>query len=333
MNNDRKFIGLLLMFLAFHLTGLSGSHVNQIEWADSGLIISVEGSGTMVQMWDSLSAKEAVLSDTVKSGTSNKLIGSPKLDPITVLRGIDVANPPLISLDGVTIDKNSLDHVPPDSLASVIVMNLSSPEGIVRKDGVVMFTTKAKARKGTDLSNPPLFFIDGKLIDIKIAKQIKSDQIASFTILKDEQAIDLYGEKGKYGVILIKSKINTGNNEEIPFAKDGERPPGRENGVFMVVDEMPEFPGGKSALDDFLLSEIRYPTDAQKEKIQGKVLVSFVVATDGKVEHAKIAYGVFPSLNREVLRVINRMPYWKPGKFHGQVVRVAYTLPIMFLLQ
>jgi TonB family protein len=333
MNNDRKFIGLLLMFLAFHLTGLSGSHANQIEWEDSELIISVEGSGTMVQMWDSLSAKEAMLSDTVKSGTSNKLIVPPKLDPITVLRGIDAANPPRISLDGVTIDKNSLDQVPPDSLASVIVMNLSSPEGIVRKDGVVMFTTKAKARKGIDASNPPLFILDGRLIDKEIAKQIKQDQVASIIVLKGEQAINLYGEKGKNGVIVINSKAIPSKIEEINIDDRKKEPTKREDGVFVAVDEMPEFPGGIDALRDFLDKEIRYPVEAQKDKLQGRVLVSFVVATDGKVEHAKIAYGVFPSLNREAMRVINRMPNWKPGKFHGQVVRVAYTLPIMFLLQ
>lgn len=332
MSNDRNYPGLLVLFFAFHLNAFSNSCPEIVNRPGCEPVLSIAGYGTKVQKSDSQTMKITMLADTVKSGTSSKIMVPPTLDPAAVIRGIDAANPPLIYLDGVVIDKNRMDQVDLDSIASVKVMNLSSPGGIVRKDGVVMFTTKAKARKGIDLSNPPLFFLDGKLIDIKIARQIKSDQIASFTILKDEQAIDLYGEKGKYGVILINSKANTSKVDGVNINDRDKRGPKMENGVCVVVDEMPEFPGGKSALEDFLQSEIRYPVDAQKDRIQGKVLVSFVINTDGKIEKAKIAYGVFPSLNREALRVINRMPYWKPGKCHGQAVPVAYTLPIMFLL-
>jgi TonB family protein len=106
-----------------------------------------------------------------------------------------------------------------------------------------------------------------------------------------------------------------------------------EKQVFIVVEEMPEFPGGSYALRTFIAREVKYPGEAQKNKIQGKVFVSFVVNSTGKVEQAKIEKGVDPLLDAEAIRVINQMPDWKPGKQRGQAVNVAFTVPIEFKLQ
>lgn len=105
-----------------------------------------------------------------------------------------------------------------------------------------------------------------------------------------------------------------------------------ENGVFQEVEEMPEYPGGEKALIIDLASGIKYPDEARKNGIQGKVFVSFVVDEQGKVTDAKIARGVDPSLDKESLRVVNELKTWKPGKEKGKAVKVAYTLPIMFAL-
>jgi protein TonB len=103
--------------------------------------------------------------------------------------------------------------------------------------------------------------------------------------------------------------------------------------VFVVVEEMPEFPGGSQALRSFVAKSIRYPAEAQKEKIQGKVYVSFVVSSTGKVENAKIERSVSPALDAEAIRVVNQLPDWKPGKQRGKAVSVEYTIPIEFKLQ
>ena len=103
--------------------------------------------------------------------------------------------------------------------------------------------------------------------------------------------------------------------------------------IFFIVEEMPEFPGGEPALRQFMATAVKYPDDAVKKGIQGKVYVTFVVSKDGTVADAKIARGVDPSLDTEALRVVNNLPKWKPGKQKGQAVNVSYTVPINFKLQ
>jgi len=106
-----------------------------------------------------------------------------------------------------------------------------------------------------------------------------------------------------------------------------------EEEIFVVVENMPEFPGGELALRKFIASAIKYPTIAQENGIQGKVFVNFVVDRDGSISNAKIARGVDPSIDKEALRVVNTLPKWKPGMQRGKAVRVSYTVPISFQLQ
>ena len=103
--------------------------------------------------------------------------------------------------------------------------------------------------------------------------------------------------------------------------------------VFDSVEQMPEFPGGMSALIDFLSSNIKYPEDAIKQNVGGRVMVMFVVETDGSISNVRVARTVFPSLDSEAIRVVKSMPKWKPGKEKGRVVRVKYTLPVIFSIK
>jgi protein TonB len=107
----------------------------------------------------------------------------------------------------------------------------------------------------------------------------------------------------------------------------------KEEEVFVVVEEMPEFPGGVVALRQYLANAVKYPVIAQENGIQGKVYVNFVVNKDGSVSNAKIARGVDPSLDAEALRVVSTLPKWRPGKQRGAPVRVSYTVPISFKLE
>ncbi|MCT4615908.1 MAG: TonB family protein [Marinifilaceae bacterium] len=103
--------------------------------------------------------------------------------------------------------------------------------------------------------------------------------------------------------------------------------------VFVIVENMPEFPGGQSALGRWIAKSIRYPVIAQENGITGKVYVNFVINRSGKVENVKVLRGVDPSLDKEAIRVINSMPKWKPGMQRGKPVKVSYTVPINFQLQ
>ncbi len=103
--------------------------------------------------------------------------------------------------------------------------------------------------------------------------------------------------------------------------------------VFFIVEEMPEFPGGDTALRKYIAQSVKYPVIAQENGIQGRVYVQFVVGTDGKVSQVKVARGVDPNLDKEAIRVVQSMPKWKPGKQRGKAVKVSYTVPINFVLQ
>jgi len=103
--------------------------------------------------------------------------------------------------------------------------------------------------------------------------------------------------------------------------------------VYEVVEQMPEYPGGMPALIEYLQTNIKYPKDAEKQKVEGRVLVQFVIETDGSVTDVKVTKKVFPSLDAEGIRVVQAMPKWTPGKHKGKIVRVQYTLPIVFSLK
>jgi TonB family protein len=99
-----------------------------------------------------------------------------------------------------------------------------------------------------------------------------------------------------------------------------------------VVEVMPEYPGGHEALFAYISENIKYPEKAKKEKIQGRVFVSFVVEKSGKVTNVSILRGIGGGCDEESLRVVSEMPIWKPGLQDGKPVRVQFNLPIKFAL-
>lgn len=103
--------------------------------------------------------------------------------------------------------------------------------------------------------------------------------------------------------------------------------------VYDVVEQMPEFPGGMPAMIEFLQTNLKYPKDAIKQQVGGRVMVMFVVETDGTLSNVRVAKKVFPSLDSEAVRVVKTMPKWKPGKEKGRPVRVNFTLPVVFSLK
>ncbi len=111
---------------------------------------------------------------------------------------------------------------------------------------------------------------------------------------------------------------------------------GLENGdtIWVVVDEMPEFGGGELALLDYLSKNIKYPEESKSKGIQGRVIVRFVVETDGSIDRVRILKGVDPELDAEALRVVKSLPQFeKPGREDGRIVPVWYIVPVIFMLE
>ena len=103
--------------------------------------------------------------------------------------------------------------------------------------------------------------------------------------------------------------------------------------VFMVVEEMPEFPGGMAKLMKYFSDNVRYPVVAAENGIQGRVICQFTVWKDGTIRDIVVLKGVDKSLDKEAIRLIENMPNWKPGKQRGKAVSCKYTVPVSFRLQ
>ena len=106
--------------------------------------------------------------------------------------------------------------------------------------------------------------------------------------------------------------------------------PDGDDKVYDIVEQQPEFPGGTSGMAKWLGDNIKYPAEAAKQGIEGRVIVQFVVGSDGTVSDVKLMRAVNPLLDQEALRVINAMPKWTPGKQDGKPVAVKYTIPVTF---
>ncbi len=103
--------------------------------------------------------------------------------------------------------------------------------------------------------------------------------------------------------------------------------------IFLIVEEMPEFPGGETGLRKYIAENVRYPEMAKENDIQGTVYVRFVVDEKGKVTNVELLRGVDPLLDKEALRVVQSLPSWKPGKQRGKAVKVSHSVPIKFALK
>lgn len=106
----------------------------------------------------------------------------------------------------------------------------------------------------------------------------------------------------------------------------------KNNMVFDVVEVMPQYPGGQTAMLQYMMKNIKYPKQAMKEGIQGRVTVSFIVEKDGRVTNVRLLRSVQSALDKEAVRVVKSMPKWSPGKHNGKPVRVRFNIPVMFKL-
>jgi periplasmic protein TonB len=101
---------------------------------------------------------------------------------------------------------------------------------------------------------------------------------------------------------------------------------------YFAVDEMPVFPGGDAALLKFIASNVQYPANARENNIEGKVIIRFCVMVDGNINQISVIKSVDPEIDTEALRVVKKLPTFKPGKKGGVPVPVWYMVPISFAI-
>jgi protein TonB len=126
-------------------------------------------------------------------------------------------------------------------------------------------------------------------------------------------------------MLFSSANVFAGTSDELIAASDTSK-------VYEESEVMPQFPGGESSLMKYLLYNVKYPKEAFKKGIEGKVIVSFIVTQDGSIKDVHAQKAVHPVLDAEAVRVVQSMPKWKPGMQDGKYVNVHYTLPIQFKL-
>lgn len=214
-----------------------------------------------------------------------------------------------------TVKINSTQHLTVKSEKSVPVEDLKKGDTIEMKS----VTGESIWVRYIGDGSSALVLIDGKERNLD---EISVDDIESFTVLKDEKATMIYGEKGKNGVILITTK------------QAAQQAQATEDTAFIKVESMPTFQGGDlNGYRNWFQSQLQYPAEAKDKGIKGRVIFSFVVEKDGSVSEFKVLNTPDKIFSAEVERVFKLTPKWEPGKQNGNAVRVKFTVPIYFKLE
>ncbi|WP_439880489.1 energy transducer TonB [Pontibacter sp. MBLB2868] len=174
-------------------------------------------------------------------------------------------------------------------------------------------------------------------------QQVKTEVYAETKVVPDDAKVEtreLANQEDLKEANFGTQKIE-GTPPTIPDIKIVDAPPAglgdgsakNEPEIFIIVEEMPEFIGGEKAMLQYLSKKINYPAMAQRQGIEGLVVVSFIVSETGKIRDVEVIKGLGSGTDEEALRVVRNMPDWKPGKQNSRKVPVRYTLPIRFSLK
>jgi protein TonB len=156
-----------------------------------------------------------------------------------------------------------------------------------------------------------------KYVPPVVVDSIKPEDENKF-MTADQAQVEVKNEEVVEVVEVVKEEVQEEDPEATPF---------------VVVEEMPMFPGGDAELLKFIAEHTQYPEVAKENNIQGRVIVRFCVTSKGGVSQVSILKGVDPELDKEAIRVVNTLPPFKPGKQGGKPVPVWYMVPITFTLK
>ena len=182
----------------------------------------------------------------------------------------------------------------------------------------------------------PLYIIDG--MEYPTNTGLTTNSVESIQLLKPEEATAKYGERGKYGAVEITTtavenmkRPKTAAAEEAPAGQQPTPAASEDDTPFLVADEMPLFQGKDlNTFRTWVQSQIRYPAEALKRGIEGRVVLSFIVERDGSVSTIQLLQSPDRILSEEARRVVSSSPKWTPGRQNGHLVRVRYMLPVDF---
>ena len=228
------------------------------------------------------------------------------------------------------IDKTKEVKVTNDLLANAA--NRTITIGFGDTDQTIISEGETFIAEGTVYDNDernPTPVIGAVVKNVRTRKSVVTDKEGHFSIeaTAGDQVVVSYAGYEPFTLGVSKAFSENGSKYIVPLRHLDP------NKAYDVVEEMPQFPGGPSKLFEYIAKNIRYPAEAEKAGVVGRVIVSFVVEKDGSVSNAKVVRSINPALDAEALRVINGMPKWTPGKQNGEATRVKYVVPVNFRLQ
>lgn len=201
------------------------------------------------------------------------------------------------------------------------------------KKGTSTFHVTIVDKEGKALPNVKIQTqLNGKLLNFMTGNDGKAVVKLEMGNLKNAYMHASSSDGRGYYFLLVPGEANV----TINIDKEQPAPPTPtpdENGIYTVVEVMPEFPGGMNECLKFISENVKYPAIAHKKGITGRVIVQCTIEKDGTVSNVKVARSVNEELDKEAMRVIETMPKWTPGKMKGEPVRCKYSLPITFNLQ
>jgi TonB family protein len=213
------------------------------------------------------------------------------------------------------------------------IMGLELGKKPQRNCEILSFTITKTAENGTTekadnqtgkFNNEALRLIaSAKMGDNFVFSNIKMKNSEGSILEPSETRFTVNSEQGD-----TKYNINLSDNTPMPRVGTPNK-----DGVYTIVEQQPEFLGGAKAMFAWLGQNIKYPTKARENGVEGTVYIGFVVQKDGSLSNVSIKRGISSDCNEEAVRVISAMPKWKPGMQDGKAVAVAYTLPIKFKLE
>ena len=292
-------------------------------------------------------------------------------DETVIRKGIDAKNYQLLLIKKAVGSRlysiaNSFNH---SKLKKRITIKLSDEISSVKVNDFSAITENHEVENTYSKPNG-LILVEGTVVDDATGKAIKgasilergstngtiSDENGIFNLRVSENSVIVVSYIGKQTCSFVASAIEVKNmkdqpirmkdevqvtdevvvvgyeQEEAPKEKTPQASTSQNGEVFMVVEQMPEYPGGMSELMKYIARNIKYPADAVREKKQGRVIVQFTVGADGYTSDFSIMHSVSPSLDAEAIRVLANMPKWSPGMQRGETVPVKFTVPVTFKL-
>ena len=221
--------------------------------------------------------------------------------------------------------------------AKVSIENyIASKNAAIEADVELQSLAEKKEIKEEKKDEPEVEKIEVERVKSSVAFTVpeikKDDEVKEDQEMKSQD--DLAETNTAIGAFTVEGNDETAEVKHVE-EKIAEPEPVKEEEtkVFDVVEQMPSFPGGPSALMQYLNSNIKYPVVAEENGVQGRVVCTFVVEKDGSITDVRVVKSVDPSLDKEAMRVVKGMPKWIPGKQNGSAVRVKYTVPVTFRLQ